>query len=272
LRTLRNRQREVSGGSRRRATPAERRLTTAPSVGNPTRGSRKIWGGSDDAATLAASGAGGRREPGFRGGGADAGAGRSGGDALARLPYPGAAYSPYARRRFPSLPLWGDTHLHTGLSVDAGLFGAWLGLEDAYRFARGEEVVSNTGLPVKLARPLNWLVIADHSDAMGFFNDLATGAPGIPEGAETVRGDYAERRAKWERLVEVTQPKGTGEAHPFLSPDDAFADFELLDKGNLSGSNDPIQAEAAWPCEASQPRCCITGWCQMSVALASLSY
>jgi hypothetical protein len=48
--------------------------------------------------------------------------------------------------------------------------------------------------------------------------------------------DYAERRAKWERLVEVTQPKGTGEAHPFLSPDDEFADFELIDKGNLSGS------------------------------------
>ena len=82
------------------------------------------------------------------------------GDAEATLSraYPGAAYSPYARRAFPSLPLWGDTHLHTGLSVDAGLFGARLGLEDAYRFARGEEVVSNTGQPVKLARPLDWLV------------------------------------------------------------------------------------------------------------------
>jgi hypothetical protein len=93
--------------------------------------------------------------------------------------YPGTAYSPYAQRRFPTWPLWGDTHLHTGLSVDAGLFGARLGLEDAYRFARGEEVVSNTGQPVKLARPLDWLVIADHSDAMGFFKDLAAGAPGI---------------------------------------------------------------------------------------------
>ena len=59
--------------------------------------------------------------------------------------YPGKAYSPYAQRAFPSMPLWGDTHLHTGLSVDAGLFGARLGLDDAYRFARGEEVISSTG-------------------------------------------------------------------------------------------------------------------------------
>jgi len=64
--------------------------------------------------------------------------------------YAGKVYSPYAKRSFPSKPLWGDTHLHTGLSVDAGLFGAKLGLADAYRFARGEEVVSSTGQPVKL--------------------------------------------------------------------------------------------------------------------------
>ncbi len=93
--------------------------------------------------------------------------------------YPGKAYSPYAQRAFPSALLWGDTHLHTGLSVDAGLFGARLGLEEAYQFARGDEVVSSTGQPVKLSRPLDWLVIADHSDAMGFFQDLAAGEPGI---------------------------------------------------------------------------------------------
>ena len=47
---------------------------------------------------------------------------------------------------------------------------------------------------------------------------------------------YAEQRAKWERLYEVTQTKGDGETHPFLSPNDEFADYELWDKGNLDGS------------------------------------
>jgi len=73
----------------------------------------------------------------------------------------------------------GDTHLHTALSIDAGLFGARLGLDDAYRFARGEEVMASSGQPAKLGRPLDWLVIADHSDGMGFITDLAAGKPGI---------------------------------------------------------------------------------------------
>jgi len=93
--------------------------------------------------------------------------------------YPGKAYSPYAQRSFPDKLLWGDTHLHTGLSMDAGLFGARLGLEEAYRFARGEEVIASSGQPAKLGRPLDWLVIADHSDGMGFFTDLAAGQPNI---------------------------------------------------------------------------------------------
>jgi hypothetical protein len=93
--------------------------------------------------------------------------------------YPGKTYSPYAERSFPDKVYWGDTHLHTALSADAGLFGNTLGLEDAYRFARGEEVVSATGLPARLGRPLDWLVIADHSDAMGFADDIRSGAPNL---------------------------------------------------------------------------------------------
>jgi hypothetical protein len=61
--------------------------------------------------------------------------------------YPGKAYSPYAQRNFPDQVFWGDTHLHTGLSVDAGLFGARLGLDEAYRFARGEQVMASSGQP-----------------------------------------------------------------------------------------------------------------------------
>ena len=91
--------------------------------------------------------------------------------------YPGKVYSPYAKRSFPERPLWGDSHLHTSLSMDAGLFGNRLPPREAYRFARGEEVVSSTGQAVRLSRPLDWVVIADHSDGMGLFGDLAAGKP-----------------------------------------------------------------------------------------------
>ena len=93
--------------------------------------------------------------------------------------YTGKVYSPYAERKFPERPLWGDSHLHTSLSVDAGLFGNTLPPREAYRFARGEQVVSATGQPVRLSRPLDWLVVADHSDGMGLIADLRTGAPEV---------------------------------------------------------------------------------------------
>ena len=86
-------------------------------------------------------------------------------------------YSPYAGRNFPTRPYFGDTHLHTSFSMDAGAFGARLGPKDAYRFARGEEVISSTGQHVKLSRPLDFLVVADHSDGMGFFPQLIGGDP-----------------------------------------------------------------------------------------------
>ncbi len=50
--------------------------------------------------------------------------------------YTGKVYSPYAKRGIPERPLWGDTHLHTSLSMDAGLFGNRLSPSEAYRFAR----------------------------------------------------------------------------------------------------------------------------------------
>jgi hypothetical protein len=99
-------------------------------------------------------------------------------EVLERL-YPGKTYSPYAQRSFPSQVYWGETHVHTGLSLDAGLFGNTLGHEEAYRFARGEEIVSATGLPVKLSRPLDWLVITDHSDMMGFATRAGNGTKAI---------------------------------------------------------------------------------------------
>jgi hypothetical protein len=99
-------------------------------------------------------------------------------EAISEL-YPGETYSPYAQRNFPSNVYWGETHLHTGLSLDAGLFGCILDHEDAYRFARGEEVTSSTGLKVKLGRPLDFIVVADHSDMMGIATDIKEGSPNI---------------------------------------------------------------------------------------------
>src|SRR5689334_18439980 len=78
-------------------------------------------------------------------------------------------YSPYAGRNFPTRPYFGDTHLHTSYSMDAGAFGARLGPKDAYRFAKGEEVIASSGQRAKLSRPLDFLVVTDHSDGMGFF-------------------------------------------------------------------------------------------------------
>jgi hypothetical protein len=86
-------------------------------------------------------------------------------------------YSPYAGRTFPTRPFFGDTHLHTAASFDAGAFGARLGPRDAYRFARGEEIMASSGQPAKLSRPLDFLVVADHSDNMGFFPDFFAGKP-----------------------------------------------------------------------------------------------
>lgn len=89
------------------------------------------------------------------------------------------AYSPYAGRNFPTRPLFGDTHLHTSFSMDAGAFGARLGPADAYRFAKGEEVMASSGQPAKLSRPLDFLVVSDHSDNMGFFPQLLAGNPAM---------------------------------------------------------------------------------------------
>src|SRR5580692_12241542 len=54
-------------------------------------------------------------------------------------------YSPYADRNFPERVYWGDTHLHTSFSIDAGAFGCRLTPHDAYRFAKGQQVMASSG-------------------------------------------------------------------------------------------------------------------------------
>jgi hypothetical protein len=289
------------------------------------------------------------------------------------------AFSPYAGRDFPTRPLFGDTHLHTAVSVDAGTMNR-LGQEEAFRFARGEEVTTTHGLRAKLSRPLDFLVVADHAEMYGLMPQLLSGDPEVlsvpigrkwyenltagdpklvfdtameivaslseeekpidnpkatkkawqaytaladrynepgvftaligyeytTEGANNLhrnvifRGDaseanqvipfsqydsknpedlwdhladfemrtggevlaiphngnlsngrmfaleaydgssltfeLAEQRARFEPLYEATQIKGDGETHPFLAPDDEFADFDTWDAANLNGT------------------------------------
>ena len=128
-------------------------------------------------------------------------------------------YSPWAESGFPRQVYWGDTHLHTGLSVDAGLFGCRLGLEDAYRFARGEQVISSTGQPVKLSRPLDWLVIADHSDGMGLVNGLAAASPEVTrfeQGSRWSKGLRAGGQTAVETALDLITTFSQGKVDPEL--------------------------------------------------------
>jgi len=86
-------------------------------------------------------------------------------------------YSPYAQQSFPDRVFFGDTHLHTAYSADAGLAGNTLGPDAAYRFAKGETVVSSTGVPARLRQPLDFLVITDHAENLGLPVAIHKGDP-----------------------------------------------------------------------------------------------
>lgn len=62
---------------------------------------------------------------------------------------------------------WGELHLHTAESFDATLFGNTLGIEDAYRFARGEPLRTAGGEIMQLSRPLDFVAITDHAEGFG---------------------------------------------------------------------------------------------------------
>ncbi len=126
---------------------------------------------------------------------------------------------------------WGDTHLHTSNSFDVFLFGtANATPETAYRFARGLPVVSpTTGTRWQLQTPLDFLVVADHAEAMGSMPRLFFGDPAL---ADTKTGkifrkigaDQSEEslQAVYDLLVNV----GSGLDNDYgLSPKDLYADL-----------------------------------------------
>ena len=88
---------------------------------------------------------------------------------------------------YPVQVYWGDPHIHTRISADAAMWGTLLGPEETYRFGRGEAMTSHKGWKVKLKRPLDWMVISDHSDVWGFYERIVDGDPYVLAEPEGVR-------------------------------------------------------------------------------------
>ncbi len=131
-------------------------------------------------------------------------------------------YSPYANRAYPDKVLFGDSHFHTKLSPDAGLIGTRLSVEDGYRFARGQTIVSNTGQRVQLVRPLDFLVVTDHAEYMGL-------APMIQDANPILLSD-AHGRWLYERFT--SGPEGAMEAFRSIL-DDGVTGTDRLSESDM---------------------------------------
>jgi hypothetical protein len=152
------------------------------------------------------------------------------------------AYSPYAGRRFPDRPLWGEMHLHTSYSPDAVGGGTRLGPEAAYRFGRGEEVVSSTGQPVRLSRPLDWLAIADHSDAMGVVAEIIAGNPELMQDPVLRRWNgmfNAGQDQAMAAVMEMITVQGKGQVPKAMTDPKVFKDIWARYTAIADEFNDP---------------------------------
>ena len=91
------------------------------------------------------------------------------------------SYCPHVDRPDATNVYWGDTHVHTALSSDAFIFGTRLTPDDAYRFAKGETIRAASGEEVRLRRPLDFLMVADHAENMGVIARIAAGDEALLE-------------------------------------------------------------------------------------------
>lgn len=120
------------------------------------------------------------------------------------------SYSPYVGQNYPTTVYWGDTHLHTSLSVDAYTFGNRIGPAEAYRFAGGEAVTASNGMRVQLRRPLDFLVLADHDYYLGVMSGLEARDPVL------LATDAGRRMLhRFEEIPTPTDPKKV-EIHEFI--------------------------------------------------------
>ena len=130
-------------------------------------------------------------------------------------------YSPYAGRAYADQVFFGDMHFHTELSFDAGLIGTSLDVHDGYRMARGEKVFSNTGQPVQLIRPLDFLVITDHAEMMGLAPAIRESNPILisdPWGKWVHERFNSGQEGRMEAFADIIERSLAGE-NPFSSPE-----------------------------------------------------
>ncbi len=131
-------------------------------------------------------------------------------DQLVEQPAP---YSPYVDQHFPQQVFFGDTHFHSSLSVDSGLIGNKLDLDQAFRFARGEEVRTSAGLRAKLNRPLDFLVVSDHAEYLGIADLLNTANPELlatEAGQEWYQAMQEGGDKAWQTVIEMIEDFQTG--------------------------------------------------------------
>ena len=154
--------------------------------------------------------------------------------------YPAASgekieYSPYPEQNYPNSVYFGDTHLHTSYSTDAGMVGCTLGPEDAYRFAMGETVVSSTGVPARLHRPLDFLVVSDHAENLGLAPAIAESNPKLLENAW----------GKKEHDLVKSGTEGALEAYEYWMHQNAIREDPLADMPELAADMWKKEIEAA---------------------------
>ncbi len=128
-------------------------------------------------------------------------------------------YSPYAGRAYADNVYFGDMHFHTELSFDAGLIGTTLSAHEGYRMARGEKVISNSGQPIQLIRPLDFLVITDHAEMIGLAPAIRESSPILlaePWGKWVHERFNAGQEGRMEALRDVVS-RGTSGINPFGS-------------------------------------------------------
>jgi len=104
---------------------------------------------------------------------------------------PKEEYSPYVDDHYPNRVYFGDTHLHTSWSTDAGMAGATVGPDEAYRVSRGETITAFSGWKVKLIRPMDFIVVSDHAENL---TGIEIEVSSIQRDDPTVVLDQASRR------------------------------------------------------------------------------